>query len=121
MTSTPAKRDRTGKEIGLLEWGRLRSDPDYSTVAKDVVDTVTVHTIWEGLDEPPGLPGEMFCTGIAQDGGRTVTIIASHTENDARARHQLIMELARNDSGDPGMADRIRAAMANLDSTAPGR
>lgn len=107
------KRDRAGNEIGLLRWAELRSQLGYMIVAEDAAGAVTVRTVWEGMDEPPGLPGVMFSTGVATAGtDRFATVIDSDNKADALARHQLVVEFAHTDHGDPsGAVYRLRAAL----------
>jgi len=115
------KRNRAGAEIDLLTWARLRSDLDYMIVAEDTTGAVTVRTVWEGMDEPPGFPGVMFHTGVAVAGtNRFETVVDSDNEADALARHQRAVEFAHADTGDPsGAGRRLRAALAAA-ATGPG-
>ena len=54
--------DKEGNPLtDILEWARLREDPDYSIVKQEVVEQYWVSTIWLGLDhgfslEPAALP-----------------------------------------------------------------
>jgi hypothetical protein len=47
--------DRDGNPISLAEWGALRDDPEYRTLARDEPDGYLVSTVWLGLDHGWGL------------------------------------------------------------------
>ncbi len=50
--------DKSGKEITLLEWGKLREDVNYCRIGHDKVGPFTISTVWVGLgfgDDSEGL------------------------------------------------------------------
>lgn len=105
------KRDRQGRELTLREWSDLMQDRAYRVVAEDTVHDVLVRTMWEGLDEPAGFPGSMYCIGVCRTGGGFDTVVEPRTQQDAVRLHGRIVELIGHDPG-PDLVRRLRDTLA---------
>jgi len=62
--------DRSGKEIPLLEWGRLFEDPEYKIVKQEKIYGFLVSTVWIGTDLGLFSPDLQIFETMIFDGGR---------------------------------------------------
>lgn len=106
------KRNREHQEISLEQWAELRADETYWLVAEDHVGGYLVRTVWEGMDELPGLPGSMFTTGVAPEGSqRFSTVLDTDTEQAAQDLHERVVAYLPTDPGGPGLIARLHSVV----------
>lgn len=83
----PSYLDRDGRPVGLIEWDRLRSDPQYARLAQTVITDagreVVILTTWFGINLHPG---PLFDT-IRIETGRRAPLREYETEEAALAGH----------------------------------
>ncbi len=99
--------DREGRPIGLHEWDRRRSDPQYSRLAQTVMTgagrEVAILTTWFGINLHPG---PLFDT-IRIEAGRREPLCEYDTEGAAFAGHQDAVAEAMEAIDRPSIDDSV--------------
>lgn len=86
----PAYYDRAGNPLDdVLVWDRLHEDLAYRTVGETVVGTVTIRTLWHGLDTDLRGPPvrELFGTARIDERGGIKELETYSNEASAVAGH----------------------------------
>lgn len=122
--------DRKGRQIDMMEWGRLHSDLDYLRVAQHWVRGWAVSTVWLGIDHsftwPRQGPPVIFETMIFAPGD--VTISGDDdldqyqeryaTEEAAQAGHDRALAAMVAKLGGPAAAMEVMSAAQFSDPAA---
>lgn len=99
--------DREGRPIGLHEWDRRRSDPQYSRLAQTVIAgagrEVAFLTSWFGIALHPG---PLFDT-VRIEAGRRELLCEYETEDAALAGHQDAVAEAMEAMNQPSVEDGV--------------
>ncbi|MET8342502.1 hypothetical protein [Streptomyces microflavus] len=87
-------RDKEGRPLDLMAWGRLHEDMEYRVVAEDEVAGALVRTVWEGIDDGVQVAC-MWANGISFDGKTFRTVWEGYwpcTQAEAEAAHRETVE-----------------------------
>jgi hypothetical protein len=112
--------DKDGRAIDLMTWARLREDPDYAVVALFKDTSITISTLWHGVDYDylgAGAP-MIFETKIFGEASAYVSPKLQEaqwrwqTEAEAKEGHDVLVDCYRNriDPNEPVRAVRERHA-----------
>jgi hypothetical protein len=101
----PRFYDRHGQPIDLSTLLRLKADPDYRFLARDVVGEVEVVTAWLGTDQlhadEPERPLIFGTVGLVRGRGSDLfenTEVFASTEAEALKNHRAVLDRARAES-----------------------
>lgn len=97
MNKSSRYYDRQGKELDLLEWGRLFEDKEYQCVKQDQIGKYLISTVWIGINL--GLftdHFQIFETMIFNKEGTEDYQDRYETEEEAIAGHKIAVEYVNN-------------------------
>ena len=81
--------DRTGEEISIERYAKLKMDSKYSQVAKTIVNDLFVSTVWLGLDHSFGHGDPLiFETMVFNKSGQSTWVRRYSTEPEAKQGHK---------------------------------
>lgn len=86
--------DKDLKPLKLEEWAELFENFSYRLIARTPIGTMTINTVWMGINLPFGTP---FETGIFQDG--ELIEEQSHTTKEQAIDYHLMMVMAYVNKG----------------------